>query len=121
MLGGQHPLDLVGDRAGDVLRPDGEEELGDPHRQPLGPHEAGQRRHEDQEREQRHQRRQGDVAGHRPAVVPQEMAEGIANDHPRRADGSPRSACAMTVPCSCLSVWIAAPEALASRRIGPAG
>ena len=46
------------------------------------PIEAGERRHEDQEGKERHQRRERHVARHRPAVVGVEMAEGIGDDDP---------------------------------------
>ena len=55
----------------------------------LGAEEARQRRGEDQERKQRHQRGDRQMAGHRPAVVGVEMAERVVEHAPRRATNLP--------------------------------
>ena len=59
---------------------------------------AGQRRREDQERKQRHQRGDRQMARHRPAVVVVEMAERIGK-HP--ADGDDLSAMRVSLPVDC--------------------
>ena len=76
----QHIVDLTGERIGDLPRPDLQH---DPCRligEFLRAEKAGQRRQHDQKRKQRHQRRQRDVAGDRPAVIGEKRVERIHYD-----------------------------------------
>ena len=91
-------LHVRGDRLRDVFRPGVEEETRDARGKVGFANEARQRGDEDQEGEDRHQRRQRDVARHCPAIVVVEVAEGIAEDraglpeegHDGRAPRSPK-------------------------------
>ena len=92
---GEHVAARVGEHAGDVLRyrpghfrrPGFQQQARGLVGQFLGAEEeAGQRGDHDQEREQRHQRGQRDVAGDRPAVVGGKMADRVQRDAQRRFD-----------------------------------
>ena len=79
---GQHVVDFARQRIGDLFRPDLQHQ---PYRlvgELLGAEKAGQRRQHDQERKQRHQCRQRDMAGDRPAVIGKERRK----MHPSRRD-----------------------------------
>jgi len=75
--GGQHVVDFPGQRIGDLLRPDLQQQAGCLVGKLLRSEEAGQRRQHDQERKQRHQGRQRDVARNRPAVIGEERVERV--------------------------------------------
>ena len=118
MLGGQHPLNLVGDRAGDLLRPDREEESRRP--APTAPRPRRSR--------PARPRRSGKgtapsaPTGRRGWPSPSRRPRGNGRRRRRTtthaAPTGPRSACAMAC-CSCLAARIAAP--VACRPPGPAG
>jgi len=76
----QHVVDFPRERVGDLLRPDLQQQPRRLIGEFLGTEKAGQRRQHDQKREQRHQRRQGDMAGDRPAVVGKKRVERILDD-----------------------------------------
>ena len=76
----QHVVDFSRQRVGDLSGPDLQQQ---PHRlvgEFLGAEEAGQRGQHDQERKQRHQGRQRDVARDRPAIVGEERVKRIHHD-----------------------------------------
>ena len=87
-LDGQHVDHLARDRRGDLLGPGVEDEVHGRLGECLGAEEARQRRGEDQERKQRHQRRDRQMARHRPAVVGVEMAERVVEHAPQRDEPS---------------------------------
>ncbi len=78
--GRQHIVDFAGQRIGHLLRPDLQQQPDRLIGEFLGAEKAGQRRQHDQKRKQRHQRRQRDVAGDRPAVIGEKRVERI-HDH----------------------------------------
>jgi hypothetical protein len=81
-------VDLPRDRAGDLRRPGLQEQQCRLVGQFLGAEKAGERGEHDQEWKQRHQRRQRDMAGDRPAVVGEEGVERIQADIEDVAKGS---------------------------------
>jgi len=78
--GGEHAVRLAGDRLGDLLGPRLEQQVGDLVGEILGAQECGQRGDQDQERKHRHQGRERDMAGDRPAVVIVKTIKGIERD-----------------------------------------
>ncbi len=76
----QHVVDLARKRSGDLLRPDHQHQPDRLIGEFLRAEKAGQRRQHDQKRKQRHQRRQRDVAGDRPAVIGEKRVERIHDD-----------------------------------------
>src|SRR5262249_34602120 len=75
--GGEHVADFSSDRAGDLLRPGRQQDACDLVGELLGAEVASERSHENEEREQRHQHGQRDVARNCPPVVVIETVEGI--------------------------------------------
>ena len=84
--GGQHIMDLAGDRACHLPRPGGKHQPRDLVGQIAATEKAGQRRHHNQKRKHRHQGRERDMARNRPAVVAVEAIERLDNDPEREAD-----------------------------------
>jgi hypothetical protein len=87
----QHGHHLGGDGSRDLLGPGVEHQMHGGVREGFGAQEARQRGGEDQEGEQRHQRGNGEVARHRPAVVVVEMADGVGQ-HPLHGHQPPHLA-----------------------------
>ena len=79
---GEDPVDVAGDRGGDILRPALEEELRHRRGEALLADEAGERSDEDEEREHRHQHGERDMARHRPSVIVVEVAERVGENGP---------------------------------------
>ena len=77
---GQHVVDFAGQRVRHLLRPDLQQQLRGLVGEFLGAEKAGQRGQHDQERKQRHQGRQRDVAGDRPAVIGKECVKCVHHD-----------------------------------------
>jgi hypothetical protein len=73
-------VDLAGQRVRHLLRPDFQQQLRGLVGEFLGAEKARQRGQYDQEREQRHQGRQRDVAGDRPAVIGKKRIERVHRD-----------------------------------------
>ena len=86
--GGQHVVDLARQRIGDLFRPDLQQQSRRLVGEFLGAEKAGQRGQHDQERKQRHQGRQRDVAGDRPAVIGEKRVERIQARHERRSEAA---------------------------------
>ena len=80
MSGGEHVLDFPGDRAGDLVGPGREHELGHLVGKVAGAEEAGERCEHDEERKHRHQGGERDVACDGPAVVRKKTPIGIKGD-----------------------------------------
>ncbi len=83
---GQHVVDFVGQRIRDLFWPDLQQQPRRLIGEFLGAEKSGQRGQHDQERKQRHQHRQRDVAGDRPAVIGEKRIERIHHDQIDVAD-----------------------------------
>ena len=77
---GEHVVNFARERVGDLFRPDLQHQPRRLVREFLRAEKAGQRRQHDQKRKQRHQGRQRDVAGDRPAVIGEKLVECIHHD-----------------------------------------
>jgi len=76
----QHVVDFPRKGIADLLRPDLEQQPRGLIGEFLRPEEAGERRQHDQKRKQRHQGRQRDVTGDRPAVIGKKRVERVHPD-----------------------------------------
>jgi hypothetical protein len=78
---GQHLADLGRDRSGDLGWPGFQQDLGDLAREFLRTEQSPRKRgDEDQERKQRHQNRERDMACDRPAIVAQERQQRVIGE-----------------------------------------
>ncbi len=77
---GQDVVDFARQRIGDLPRPDLKQQARGLVGEFLRAEEAGKRGQHDQKRKQRHQGRQRDVAGDRPAVIGEKRVEGVEAD-----------------------------------------
>jgi hypothetical protein len=71
---------FAGERACDLLRPGCEDQAGNLLGEIVGADDTGERGHHDEKREHRHQYRQRNMAGNRPAIVTIEAIESVYND-----------------------------------------
>jgi len=78
--GGQHVMNFAGERVRHFQRQDLQHQLRGLIGQILRAEETCERGQHDEERKQRHQRRQRDMAGDGPAVVGEECIEGVQSD-----------------------------------------
>src|SRR5208283_2931622 len=74
------PLKIIRDRSRNFRGPGVKQNVSDFVGEALGAKETGERGHDDQERKKRHQRRQRDVAGDRPAVAFVETKKSVERD-----------------------------------------
>jgi hypothetical protein len=78
-------VDLRGQGAGHLIGPDLQQQADGLIGEIFGAEKAGQRGQHDQERKQRHQGGEGDMAGDRPAVIGKKRIEGV---HHNIVDGA---------------------------------
>ena len=91
--GGEHLVDLIGDRTGNLLRPSLQQQPRSLVGERLGAkRRGGERGHHDEERKQGHQRRKRDMARDRPAVIGDETIISVERDAGGMRSGLQRGA-----------------------------